>query len=225
MDLREYIKTYYIDKIKNVRDNVKIRDVNLTCEKNKHQHLLNITYTSRNVTESHQLLFLITMLNATIEHNFLKNNRGSYDLIYLSKHNYSTRGHLDLIGLKNMNIIKERVLLSNKCIQLNYNYENIDPIVQKYAKQMIIPLDIYIKTFFDLLPLSHKTSSYISQSPIPSLFDSTSSSSAQLSASSSNAQVPPQSIHSVTSVRQATPSSTSRYNDSSAKNSPPLPPP
>ena len=68
MDLREYIKTYYIDKIKNVRDNVKIKDVNLTCEKNKHPHLLNITYTSRNVTESHQLLLLITMLMLKIAH-------------------------------------------------------------------------------------------------------------------------------------------------------------
>ena len=126
MDLREYIKTYYIDKIKNVRDDVKIRDVNLTCEKNKHLNLLNITYTLNGITEHNRLHVVILLLNSTIKHNFLLNTRNSYDLKYFSK-----RGHLNLIGLKNMNIIKERVLLSNKCFQLNYNYENIDPLVQK----------------------------------------------------------------------------------------------
>ena len=118
----------------------------------------------------------------------------SYDLIYLSKHNYSTRGHLDLIGLKNMNIIKERVLLSNKCFQLNYH--NAYPLDQTYAKFMTIPLGIYIKTLFDLLPPTPTTATYTSQSPIPFLFDSTSSS-----------------------------TKNNTYYDDFAENSPPLPPP
>ena len=84
---------------------------------------------------------------------------------YNLKHpTYSIHGNNDLIGLKNMNIIKERVLLNNKCEQAKYK-NAVDKVLKDTAKLMIIPLDIYIKTFFDLLPPA--PTSYEPESPEP----------------------------------------------------------
>ena len=163
-DIRNYIQKYYIDQIDDIYDKVKIKDIDRTINECDIKDMRTITYTSDGTTETHQLLILIHFLNGLIEKNVTENTRTPYDLVYVSKHNLMTRGWVDLIGLKNMNIIKERVLLNNRCEQAIY--ENaVDESIKKTAKLMIIPLGIYIKTFFDLLPPAPTT--YEPESPEP----------------------------------------------------------
>ena len=107
-----------------------------------------ITYTSRRTTETHRLLVLIPFLNGLIEHNVTQNTGTPYDLTYISKPSYTTLGWLDLIGLKNMKIIKERVLLNNRCCEVEYK-NAVDEYLKETAKLLIIPLNIYINLFVE----------------------------------------------------------------------------
>ena len=147
-DIRNYIKKYYIDQIDDIYDKVKIKDIDRTIDECD-MDLRTITYTSDRKTETHQLIVLTHLLNVIIEYNVTHNTRAPYDLVYVSKHNFTTRGWVDLIGLKNMNIIKERVLLNNMCYQ--------DTQVSAMHKDRPIYMGVYIKTFFDLLPPTHQT--------------------------------------------------------------------
>ena len=119
-----------------------------------------------------------------IKHNYLKRKYVRYDLKYPTvSSNISRHSNNDLVGLKNMNMIKQQVLLNNKCYEQNKPYTQIWPI----------SMGIYIKTFFDLLPPSHeppqsvykptKYEQYLygnmlppSRKRKPDVFDSTSSS-------------------------------------------------
>ena len=107
-DIRNYIQKYYIDQIDEIYDKVKIKDIDRTINECDIKDMRTITYTSDGTTETHQLLILIHFLNGLIEKNVTENTRTPYDLVYVSKHNLMTRGWVDLIGLKNMNITTTR---------------------------------------------------------------------------------------------------------------------
>ena len=96
----DFIKKVYIDKIKYVHDNIKIKKkLQNKCKLHTAYDLRLITYHFHNRVECDDLEIIIPFLNYTIEYNFLHNNQGvPYDLTYW-KNNY-------LIGLKNMNILK-----------------------------------------------------------------------------------------------------------------------
>ena len=123
---------------KSVLEQMTVVKLQNKCKLHTAYDLRLITYHFRDRVMCDDLEIIIPFLNYTIEYNFLHNNQGvPYDLTYW-KNNY-------LIGLKNMNILKQRTVDYNNFIfQHNKN--------QKKPRMKHVELGIYIKTLFDLLP-------------------------------------------------------------------------
>ena len=136
--IEEYVNLMYIDRIRTIRDNVIILpQLQPHCRLRNVDDRRLLTYSVNGSIYCVDLAEIIPRLNSIIAHNYINDN---YHFDYDLKH--FINGPL-LIGLENLNKLKERTILYNGHMMINNtNNEHVE-------------LEHYVRTLFDLLPPTH----------------------------------------------------------------------